>query len=80
MQGCLCSVICVFSQNHGLATKGTGIELAILVYFFVEIGDACTPATREMNSCNLIGGYSLGELSEIFVQAATKKCLILIVF
>ena len=64
MQGCLCSVICVFSQNHGLATKGAGIELTILVNIFVlKLATYAYNANREMNFFNLIGGYFLGELS-----------------
>jgi uncharacterized Fe-S radical SAM superfamily protein PflX len=50
MQGCLCSVICVFSQNHGLATKGAGIELTILVNIFVlKLATHAHSANREMN-------------------------------
>ena len=64
MQGCLCSVICVFSQNHGLATKVAGIELTNLVNIFVlKLAKNAHSANREMNSCNLIGGYFLGKLS-----------------
>ena len=64
MQGCLCSVICVFSQNHGLATKGAGIELTILVNIFVlKLATHAYNANREMNFFNLIGGYFLRKLS-----------------
>ena len=50
MQGCLCSVICVFSHNHGLATKGAGIELTILVNIFVlKLATHAHNANREMN-------------------------------
>jgi len=63
-QARLRSVICVFSQNYGLAAKDAGIELISLVNFLAsKLAMHAHNANREMNPCNLIGGYFLGELS-----------------
>ena len=74
MQGCLCSVICVFSQNHGLATKGAGIELTILVNIFVlKLATHAHNANREMNFLIWLAAISLGNYRKYSFKLLRKN-------